>query len=358
MMEQRTGTTFIVSEDEDELAGAVTSVTAADLGNHLTQVAAIYERRGRATVRAVSLPSARSLHGASLKRALELRGGKLLPDDHVLGFAQDGATVEEYVGTLALMGSASAARGSDSRYMDGWTARPLLAGVCAAHPAQATRIDTTVYTLAPWGVWRQIAGAVAQSLTRTWTFSYNGGERVVRVRKAVVEGEGKVGYVGLVKERPALGQGVYLGIDWGARTVCVALYADGVFQGAAQIELGIDRLLDDVEFPRPLTARELTGLKEALRDAQPFMIRHQFREVRVDSLAAPRFVAAVERLIQEINPTVRVDSVDHVALYGGGAYFTAASLRRHVPGVWVPREPERVNLRALIERAGEDLGRR
>lgn len=357
MTDQRTNITYVVS-DEEETAGTMTSVTVADLGNNLSQVGAIYEQRGKATVKVVNLPSARSLYGASLKRALELRGGQLQAGDHVLGFSQDGGLVEEYVGDLALIGSASAARGSDTRYMDGWTARPLLAGVCATHPARAARIDTTVYTIVPWGLWRQIGDQVAQSLARTWKFSYNGGERVVRVRRAVVEGEGKIGYVGLVKERPALAKGLYLGIDWGARTVCVAIYADGVFQGAAQIELGIDFLLDDVEFPRPLTPRELAGLKEALRDSKPFSIRHGFRDVRVDTLAAPRFPTAVERLIQEINPTVRVDSADHVALYGGGAHFTAATFQKQVPSLWLPREPERVNVRALIERAGEDLARR
>jgi hypothetical protein len=350
MTDQRTNITYVVG-DEDETAGAMTSVTVADLGNNLSQVGAIYEQRGKATVKVVSLPSARSLYGASLKRALELRGGQLLAGDHVLGFAQDGGLVEEYVGDLALVGSASAARGSDTRYMDGWTARPLLAGLCAAHPARAARIDTTVYTIVPWNLWRQIGDQVVQSLTRTWKFSYNGGERTVRVRKAIVEGEGKIGYVGLVKERPALARGLYLGIDWGARTVCVAIYADGVFQGAAQIELGIDFLLDDVAFPRPLTPRELAGLKEALRDGKPYAIKHEFRDVRVDGLARAKFPAAVERLIQEINPTVRVDSADHVALYGGGAHFTTEPFRAQVPGVWVPREPERVNVRALLELA-------
>lgn len=350
MTDQRTSITYVVG-DADETAGAMASATVADLGNNLSQVAAIYEQRGKATVKVVSLPSARSLHGASLRRALELRGGQLLPGDHVLGFPHDGGLVEEFVGDLALIGAASAARGSDTRYLDGWTARPLLAGICAAHPPRAARIDTTVFTVVPWNLWRQIAEPVAQNLARTWKFTYNGAERTVRVRKAVVEGEGKVGYLALAKERPALARGLYLGIDWGARTVCVAIYADGAFQGAAQIELGIDMLLDDVEFPRPLTPRELAGLKEALREQRPFTVRHQHRDVRVDTLAAPRFPAAVERLIQEISPTLRVDTADHVALYGGGAHFTTEALRRHAPALWVPREPERVNLRALLELA-------
>jgi len=354
MTDQRMGTTYLVGEGDDAAAGAMTSVTVADLGNNLSQVGAISEQRGKATVKVVSLPSARSLYGASLKRALELRGGQLQAGDHVLGFPQDGAVVEEYVGDLALIGSASAARGSDTRYMDGWTARPLLAGICAAHPARAARIDTTVYTIVPWGLWRQIADQVAQSLTRTWKFTYNGGERVVRVRRAIVEGEGKIGYLGLVKERAALARGLYLGIDWGARTVCVAIYADGVFQGAAQIELGIDFLLDDVEFPRPLTPREIVGLKDALRDTRPFSIRHEFRDVRVDTLVSSKLPAAVERLIQEVNPTVRVDSADHVVLYGGGAHFTATAFRTQVAGLWVPNQPERVNLRALLARAAGD----
>lgn len=337
----------------------IKSVTVADLGNNLTQVGAIYQVGDEAVVGLAEMPSARSLTGASLRKARELRGGTLGKTDHVLRFPQEvGGFVEEFVGDLALLVNASAARGSDTRYTDGWTTRPLLAGICATHPSKVTRIDTTVYTIAPWDIYLDHGDEVSAALTKTWKFGYNGDDRAVRVSKTIVDGEGKIGYPFLVQEYPEIAQGTTLLIDWGARTVCPAIFRDGHFVEGTQIELGIDRLLDDVGFPRPLTPSELFDLKNALRENKPYTIRHNHRDVRVDELARAQFPYGVHRCVQEISPVIQIGNADNVIVYGGGAYFTSAHFREQHDNIKlrVPPKPETVNLRSMLVQAQADLG--
>lgn len=191
MSETTTQQTEYVVMDEST---SVVVQGCVDVGNSRT-AAVFVGSEGRQ--RPIWMPSVKSVSGASLYELRQRRD--LGAGDHCLTTKEGTVEVDEFVGTLALIGGrvqSENARGSRERGSDGWNRSFVLAAVKAAFP-KATDITLDLVTLIPADWWTpQIEQATIKAFKGTYVFSYNGATEwtTVRIRSVALKREGFVSW--------------------------------------------------------------------------------------------------------------------------------------------------------------------
>lgn len=325
---------------------------AADVGNGQTVVIV----DGAPVV----MPSAVSLIGASSYRLFTSRRlprdswATLGKDEHI--FQWQDSEAETFVGTLALThGEASTARGSDQRYVDGWTLPLILSAIASAHPrenALTIRLSTGV----PAKLWGQIAPDVEKRLKGVYRFRYNGRDAVITIKDVIVEQEGAA-VVNILPD--ALRRGKLILVDIGERTTNVALAVDGEARKATTKEIGVGSVFDDLDDAllgrgwRPLSSVERGELRSALIADEAYSYTVDNTPQRIDKIARSLFQAGAAALVRELRAVSPVDQADHLAVVGGGVYFFGPSLDGVLPHLWMPqKDTEMLTARAYAERLG------
>lgn len=308
----------------------------------------------------VVLPSAVSMVGASSYQLFshrQLPAGSwkfLAKDDHVFQWAD--SEVETFVGELALDArESSTARGSNSRYVDGWTLPLILSAIANARPGENT-ITVRLATGVPAKLWGQIAPHVEATLKKTHAFKYNGRDMRVTIREVLVEQEGPV-LLDVLPEK--FRQGKCIIIDIGERTTNVALFRDGDLRSATTKEFGVGGVMDDITKAllsrgwREPTPVERAGLRGALIDGGSYFYTVDNKPQRIDQIARSYFENGARALVRELRAIAPIDQADHRAAVSGGVYFMGATLAREIPGLWTPeRDSEFLTARAYAARLG------
>jgi hypothetical protein len=308
----------------------------------------------------VVMPSAVSLIGASSYQLFSERRlpygswSKLDATDHV--FQWEGSEAETFVGELALEArESSSARGSDSRYVDGWTLPLILSAIASARPRESA-LTVRLATGVPAKLWGQLAPQVEAALKRVHRFRYNGRPVTVTIREVLVEQEGPV-VVSVLPER--FRHGRLLLVDIGERTTNVALLLDGQLKSATTKEFGVGGVMDDItkallgrgwREPTPVERRALRGALVA-GDAYSYTVGNQPQ--RIDVIARSFFENGARALLRELRALAPVDQADHQVVVGGGAYFFGAALRQELPTIWTPEaDAEYLTARAYAALVG------
>ncbi len=325
---------------------------AADIGNGQTVVIV-----GATTV---VMPSAVSLVGASSYQLFTHRRlpanswARLDKHDHV--FQWGNSEVETFVGELALDAhESSTARGSNSRYTDGYTLPLILSAIASARPRDNV-LNVRLATGVPAKLWGQIASQVEAALKGVHQFRYNGREMRVTIREVLVEQEGPV-LIDVLPEK--FRQGKMIVIDIGERTTNVALFRDGELRSATTKEFGVGGVMDDITKAllgrgwREPTLVERAGLRNALIDGGAFYYTVDNKPQRIDQIARSYFENGAKALVRELRAIAPVDEADHRAAVSGGVYFMGDTLKGELQGLWTPdRESEFLTARAYAARLG------
>lgn len=325
-----------------------------DPGNARTDV--IISQPNSTPIR-VSFPSARSLHGAfsyELFAARRLAPGswkQLGAADHILSVGG----VERFIGDLALgrASAASTARGSDTRYSDGFTLDLLLTGLAAALP-KTNHITARVSTGVPAELWVSLAGQVERALLGTHAFQYNGRAVTVVIEQVSIEREGAA-IAALLDARQKIGRTLI--IDGGGRTVNLALLQDGEVKAAKTLEIGVETALDDLDRSligqglRALTLQERYDLVNALATGERFQLS-QRGSTDITEQARMYLRAGAQALITELYSKVRVESADSIIGAGGIVYHYGEAVAQAIAArgqtiTYLP-EPEHANALAYL----------
>jgi hypothetical protein len=330
----------------------------ADVGNARTVITVRDPQSGK--ISDVRFPSVKSLRGASARSLFAQRGislgqwSRLRDVDHIL--TVDG--IERFIGLLAVEQAAvaDAARGSDSRYYDGFIDDFLLAGVATALP-KVNEITIRLSVVVPAELWGGINERVATALTRSFRYAYNGREVSLNVVETIVLREGHAAWYVLPEHQRG---GRTLVIDGGGRTFNIVALDGGLLSAPPKtLDLGIEGVLDDVDNTlinqgaRALTLRERIALQDALRKNEPYSINHDRQKVAIDPIAKAHFKSAAQSFAQVLRARVPLAMADHLWLVGGAVYFMADTLQANIPGLCVPDDAEALNaygaLAALVD---------
>jgi hypothetical protein len=286
-----------------------------------------------------------------------IRGGSrslspLGDDEYILEHA--GRTY--FVGRLAYdQGTnASNARDDISRYWNGHTLRLLLTLVGASYNADHVRLR--LVTGLPVIVWTpENVVRVQQSLMGTHTFKLNGRERQVTVTSVLVmmEGAGALARYGSDENVP---QGV---LDCGTRTLDLfqAQGMDPILERCDGRPIGVDRIADEIqrwfedEHKRPLTVRELRDvLRSHVEGRSHAPIFTEQGQVVINGEVGRIIDGIAEELISFISQKWSVgqrgqvaSNLSQIIFVGGGAYYFGPHIKRLLPRVVVPDQPELAN---------------
>lgn len=328
-----------------------------DVGN-ATTIAAVSVADASAVI--VAMPTQKTLRGA---RNVAPRNR----DEHILSYAVDGVMVPRYVGALAIEGEgiSDAARGSRSRYADGWTADFILAALCAGAP-RAIKIEAEIAVSVPAELYSDaLAGEIATTLTRAYSFQYGGDPREVVISAVMVEREC---YAALLSLEP-MPAGRILGVDIGGGTINLVDIENGALRGVKTLHnVGNEYVLDDVDTRlaevggRALTKLERRRLLDAMRDGGEYAITINNQPRRVDELAkllingrAGVMPGAVADFVSVLKSRVDVGVYDAIYLTGGAARdgLWGRKLLELLPVARrISEAPEEDNARGLLRKAG------
>lgn len=294
----------------------------------------------------VWMPSVKSVSGASLYELRQRRD--LRPGEHCLTTREGAVEIDEFVGSLALVGGnveAMNARGSRERGSDGWNRSFVLASVKAAFP-QATDITLDLVTCIPADWWTpEIEAATVKAMKGVYKFRYNGADEwtTVRIRNVILKREGFVSWFAPGVDRP---EGRVLIINGGGDTINLVEIIDGDLGNFKTLNrLGVEVVFDEVsaylksQGKRALTEAERIGLAEALRDGREFAITVAGSKERVDHFArsfldkkAATFVSLLKKAIPAYG------SYDRIVFVGGAAYdgLMGAKVKAELPQVVIP----------------------
>jgi hypothetical protein len=210
-------------------------------------------------------------------------------------------------------------------------------------------------TVVPIALWSRIAPAVAQTLRRTHSYTYNGRSITVKITQVEVRRKGEAAFAAQ-SPRPA---GRTQIIDGDGRTIKLALFADGAYRSGATLDqMGVEMALDNVDkglvgaWARPITLAERLQLQDAMQAGQPFSIVGGNQRVRIEGVVRKQFDASAAAAIWEIHAKVKVVAAEQILAVGGAAYgpFFGAAWR-------LAEQPELANAYGALAALSGSIGK-